>query len=32
MNHFRYDENGRLVEEWVQYDLRALDEQFGVTT
>jgi predicted ester cyclase len=30
MNHFRYDENGRLAEEWVQYDLRALDEQLGV--
>lgn len=30
MNHFRYDENGRLAEEWVQYDLRAWDEQFGV--
>ncbi|WP_127754827.1 nuclear transport factor 2 family protein [Devosia sp. 1566] len=29
MNHFRFEDNGRLAEEWVQYDVRALNEQFG---
>lgn len=28
MNHFRYDDDGRLAEEWVQYDLKTLNEQF----
>ncbi|MFC8595216.1 ester cyclase [Streptomyces atroolivaceus] len=30
INHFRYDENGRLAEEWVQYDNVGLLRQLGV--
>ena len=31
INMFRYDEQGRLVEEWVQYDNREWLAQLGVT-
>lgn len=29
LNIFRYDENGKLTEEWVQYDVRSLLAQLG---
>ena len=31
INTFRYDENGRLAEEWVQTDYRSLLTKLGVT-
>ena len=31
INTFRYDENGRLAEEWVQTDYRGLLTKLGVT-
>ncbi|WP_308013481.1 ester cyclase [Streptomyces beigongshangae] len=30
INHFRFDENGRLAEEWVQYDNLGFLRQLGV--
>ncbi|MEU1212587.1 ester cyclase [Streptomyces sp. NPDC005791] len=30
INHFRYHENGRLAEKWVQYDNVGLLRQLGV--
>jgi predicted ester cyclase len=32
MNTFRYDDDGRLAEEWVQTDYRSLLAKLGVTT
>jgi predicted ester cyclase len=32
MNTFRYDDDGRLAEEWVQTDYRSLLSKLGVTT
>ena len=32
MNTFRYDDDGRLAEEWVQTDYRSLLVKLGVTT
>jgi len=31
MNLFRYNEQGRLAEEWVQYDIRGLLQKLGTT-
>jgi len=32
INTFRYDDDGRLAEEWVQTDYRSLLTKLGVTT